>query len=476
MVKGLVGLSLISLLLGGSAEGALLQVRGAVHLHTTFSSGILSPEELVEEARRQKLGALILADSFLLRFEYGVLPFRNLVRRVVEKPSVHRLGHKGWLEAVEAAQAGVPGVIVIPGVEVMPYYYWTGSLMRGDLTLRDVQKNLLVVGLSRPEHYAELPAIGNGGLFQPSPMGLVGIALALVTMGGGLLLLRARRRGIRLAGWATLGLGLLALLDAVTASRLNPYRGNLGIEPYQRLIEYAEARGGAAFWSFPEARDFQKIGWGRLGTVTLRTEPYPEALLQSQGYTGFGAVYQDNVTLTEPGEQWDRLLSEYARGQRSRPVWGIGELGYHGPPKSLGDVLTVFLVPELSRAAILSALKAGRFYAVQPPPDYSLVLEEFSIGQENGNGWTPMGGELLAETRGPLLIRLGVSASDGREVPFTLRLIRSGRLLSLLRERTPFEAVLQTDPPERGTGEFLRVEITEPHRLLANPIFVRRRT
>lgn len=278
----------------------------------------------------------------------------------------------------------------------------------------------------------------------------------------------------RLLGWSAVGVGVLVLLDAFTSSELHPYRGNLGIAPYQRLIEYAESRGGAVFWSFPEARDFDRIGLGRLGTVLLRTEPYPDALLQSQGYTGFGALYQDRVTLTEPGRQWDQLLLEYAQGRRTRPAWGIGELGYHGPPKRLSDVLTVFLVPERSWEAILSALKEGRFYAVTPLPEYSLVLEEFSAGQDGRTGWTPMGAELRVEGRSAILIRLRVSASDGREVPFTARLIRSGRLLSVLEERTPFETVLPADPPEGETREFFRVEITKPHRLLSNPIFVRR--
>lgn len=488
-MNALILACLLAAFLAGQAEAAFVQVKGAVHVHTTFSTGSRSLEELVEEARGEGIGALLLTENFLLRFEYGVFPLEALLKKVVEKPSVRRPGKTQWLRAVEAAQARVPEVILIPGVEVMPYYYWSGSPLTGDLTMWDAQKNLLVVGLSKPEHYERIPAIGNGKAWPSGPTAFVKLAVALVAIGGGVVLLRLRRerqirlrqftlkvqKRYRIPGWSTVGVGALLFLEAFVSSELNPYRGNLGIAPYQRVIEYAESHGGTVLWSFPEARDFGRIDMGRLGEVVVRTEPYPDALLQSRGYTGFGALYQDHVTFTEPGRQWDQLLLEYTQGRRARPAFGIGELGYHGPPKRLADVLTVFLVQERSREAILSALKAGRLYAVRPLPEYSLVLEDFSIGQEGRTGWTPIGGELEADGSGALLIRLRVSASDGRQVPFTLRLIRSGRVISVLERRTPFEMVLTVPPPEMGSREFFRMEINTPHRLLSNPIFVRRR-
>ncbi|MFN3476311.1 MAG: hypothetical protein ACK4Z6_01975, partial [Candidatus Methylomirabilales bacterium] len=361
----------LTVFLQGEVAWAFLQVKAAFHVHSTFSTGALSLEEILEEARREGIGTVILTDNLLLRFEYGLFPLRGLIKKVVEKPSVLKTGIERYLQAVEAAQVRFPDVILIPGIEVVPYYYFTGSPFKGDLTLWDAQKNLLIVGLFRPEDYKRIPAIGNGcwmldvrcwRVRDPNP--LLKMALGIVAMGGGILLLRMRReqkvqlkhftlkvqKRYRLPGWIALGLGVLLVAEAFTTPELNPSRGNLGIEPYQRIIDFARARGGFVFWSFPEARDLHRETFGPLGTVTVRTEPYPEALLQSQGYTGFGAVYQDTVTVTEPGQEWDQLLLEYMEGRRGRPVWGIGELGYHGPPKHLRDVLTVFPVKERSRA------------------------------------------------------------------------------------------------------------------------------
>jgi len=467
--------------------GALLQVSAAIHVHTTFSTGDLSLEEVIEEARRDGIDAVILTENFLLRFEYGLFPLRALLKKVVERPSVLRRV-KEYLGAVEAAQPKFPEVIVIPGVEVIPYYYWTGSPFRGTLTQWDAQKNLLVVGLSRPEEYEQLPAIGNGPRAS-GPAGLLKLGLAVIAIGGGLFLLRTRReREVRLthftlkvakrhwvSGLAAVGVGVVLLLETILSSELNPYQGNLGIAPYQRVIDYAESHGGVAIWSFPDARDFQRIDFSRLGTVVVRTEPYPDALLQSQAYTGFGAVYPDTVTFTEPGRQWDQLLLEYSQGRRARPAWGIGEVGYHGSPKPLNEALTVFLVPERSRAAILQALKGGRLYALAPLRDHHLVLEDFSMSQKGRTGWIPMGGELEANGQDPLLISLRIRASDGRELPFQGRVIRSGRAVNILQGKTPFETILRAEPPAPGRREFFRMEITTPHRLLSNPIFVRTR-
>ncbi len=471
----------------GEVEGALLQVKAAVHVHTTFSTGALSLEEVIKQARREGIDAVLLTENFLLRFEYGLFPLRALLKKVVARPSVLR-GVKEYLGAVEAAQARFPEVILIPGVEVIPYYYWTGSPFRGNLTMWDAQKNLLVVGLSRPEEYEQIPAIGNGARL-PGPTGLLKLGLSVVAIGGGLLLLRTRReREVRLthftlkvrkrhwvSGLAALGVGVLLLLETFISPEVDPYQGNLGMEPYQRVIEYAESRGAAVVWSFPEARDFQRVDFGRLGTVVVRTEPYPDALLQSQGYTGLGAVYPDTTTFTEPGREWDQLLLEYSHGRRARPAWGMGEVGYHGPPKPLNEALTVFMVPERSRAAILQALKEGRLYALAPLGDHHLVLEDFSMSQTGMTGWTSMGGELKADGEDPLLISLQIRASDGRELPFQGRVIRSGRVVNILQGKTPFETELRADPPAQGSREFFRIEITRPHHLLSNPIFVRRR-
>jgi hypothetical protein len=483
---GLLALGLI-LLAPGVATAERLQVKTAVHVHTTFSTGDRSLDELVAEARRRGLGALVLTDNLLVRFEYGVPPLRGVLRKVVEYPSVLRGGLDRYLRTIEETQARDPDVILVPGVEVIPYYYWTGSPLTGDLTMWDAQKNLLVIGLTRPEDYAALPAIGNG--WTPLHAGaLLTLLPGVGALVGGIWLFQLRRqrpvrlrnftlrveRRYRLFGAATVGVGALLALDAFGSGPRHPYGGDLGIRPYQELIDFVEARRGLAIWSFPEARDFGRETVGRWGSVIYRTDPYPDALLQSRGYTAFGAIYPDTVTLTEPGRQWDRLLTEYADGRRARPAWGLGEVGYHGSPKPLDEAITVVWAADRSRAALLQAIRQGRLYAVRPRPDYHLLLDEFAIGSVPGGADASMGGELVTDGSGRLSLRFRLVASDGREVPASVRLIRSGHVVAELAGRTPFEATWSDDPPAPGRRVFYRLEVTRPHGLLSNPVFVRR--
>src|SRR5271157_1281537 len=95
--------------------------------------------------------------------------------------------------------------------------------------------------------------------------------------------------------------------------------------PYQLVIDYVSARGGMTFWNYPETNS----GVREIGPIHVSTLPYPDALAESTGYTGFAAVYGDNISLTEPGNIWDTTLKEYCRGYRDRPPWGIATGDFH---------------------------------------------------------------------------------------------------------------------------------------------------
>src|SRR5207237_1245647 len=158
-----------------------------------------------------------------------------------------------------------------------------------------------------------------------------------------------------------------------------PYR-DLGLGPHQDLIDYVDRLGGATVWSFPEARDAGEQWMGPV-KVSWYTPPYPDDLMRTARYTAFGAVYEDTTRLDRPGGSWDRLLGQFAAGDRSRPAWAVGESGFHGftAGKSLGKVRSVFLVEERTERALVDALKRGRLYAVEQEGGAELVLAEFSV-------------------------------------------------------------------------------------------------
>ena len=480
-------------LAGGAADSAAApatgeySLRAAMHVHSTMSTGSFSLESLARRAEEQQLDVLILSENFTLRYDYGLQPLDGFLKYHVTFPSVMEYGVQRFLDDVRAVQHRHPKLIIIPGVEVAPHYYWTGSLLHGDLTMHNAQRNLLIIGLEKTEDYEQLPARGNASSFVWGWQSMVnGLPLLLLVPAIWLWKLQDSRRSDW--GGATslirpfLTIFLLIAGVAMTANAwpmkmpvYSSHDNTAGYRPYQALIDRAIERGALVFWSMTEARDFSQHSFGPLGTVTIKTEPHPEALILTRGYTGFGGLYQDARKVITPGGVWDQLLgSKMTRGQATYPTM-IGEVAFHGTTdagKDLDRVYTVIQTPERTAAGILASLRTGRAYAVLRGDQNTLLrLDEFrmlSNGQSAGIGET-----LDGRLSGDITLRVGISAIDGKPYAAKLRVIRSGRVIRQIEGQTPMQ--LEFVDREAQSGEWLnyRVEaVSNSGELLTNPIHV----
>jgi hypothetical protein len=466
------------------------QVPAAVHVHSTWSSGGHTLDELVVRARARGIEAIFLTENYLHRFEYGLPPLRNLLRYRVEHPSLLTRGPEAFLAAVREANTRQKDVLLVPGAEVIPHYHWTGSLLQGTLTMHNAQKNLLVFGLTHPEDYRDLPAVGNPGAARWG-RATVWLLSPLVLMVPGIWLLRIRRRRrIRLrhfrlnverrfTGYGILclaaGVALLANNFPFCVPAFSPYDAEAGLRPHQTVIDFAASRGGLTAWSLPEASDHHVVTLWKL-RATIHTEPYAGDLLRTDGFTAFGGVHEDRNTFPEPGGGWDRLLADYLEGRRSRPAWAIGEAAYHREGhagKRFGDLQTVFLAEQKDTASLLAALRAGRLYARQQRPEVGLVLEDFRARVPD----RPPGeaGDTVRARAGDRPEVLAVlRATDGRRMEIEVRLVRGGSVIHTQRGETPM-TIRWTDTalPEAGKV-FYRLEARAPggHWILSTPIFV----
>src|SRR5688572_16431412 len=188
----------IALLAAPAVALGLEAVRGVVHVHTDLSTGELSLEELAALADKQGIGALLLAENYLLRVEYGLAPFRALTRVTFEERSVHG-GLEHYLERVARLRAQFPRVLILPGVEVVPHYFWTGSAVAQELHLHDTQKNLLVFGVDDATALRRLPVAGNRARGYGLQSLLDALPMLLV-IPGVLLIVRKRRSEERRVG------------------------------------------------------------------------------------------------------------------------------------------------------------------------------------------------------------------------------------------------------------------------------------
>jgi len=478
----------------------------AIHVHSTFSTGSLTVEQLAVEAERLGLDAVALTDNLVLQYEYGIFPLRGVVRAVFSLPSVLGAGAQAFLTEVADVQRRHSRILLIPGVEVTPHYYWTGSVFDQTLTMHNSQRNLLVLGLSSPDDYDALPGYGNTATYRFGWESALNLVPGLLFIPAawlwrlrtyrsahvGPLFYRATRR-YRMAAACLGGIAAGLLVNAWPFAQplYSPYDSRLGYQPDQAVIDAAAARGGVVLWSMPEARDHSVHTFGPVGPVTVETRPYPEALILTSRYTGFGGVYEDNRTITRAGEIWDQVLGAYLAGQRPTVPVMAGEIAFHGPgqdEKTLDRVVTVAWSRERTPAGVLEAIRAGRVYAVQrAKPDYRLRLDNFRVECEDGT-IDAGSGETFPWAGCPLLVRLRVSATDEGSHPVTVTLIRSGRVLARATGQTPLEHVVMepagfagaVSPVGGPTGSgrealFYRLEVKGEGggELLSNPIFVK---
>lgn len=488
-----LGRALTLLVLGASlleAAEPLKQIPAVVHVHSTWSSGDHSLDELIARARAVGVEVIFLTENHLLRFEYGLPPLRNLLRYRMEYPSLLSRGPEAFLRAVHAANARQKDVLLIPGAQVIPHYFWTGSLLQRTLTMHDSQKDILALGLSRAEDYQELPVVGNYGAARwgPATFWFLWPAVLLVP---GIWLLRARRRSSirfqyfqvaverRYTGYAILCLATAALFLAnnfpFRMPLVSPYDRSAGLQPHQAVIDFVNSRGGASVWSLPEARDHQVATVAGM-QVTINTDPYPSDLLRTDRFTAFGGLYEDTTTFTRPGGGWDRLLADYLSGRRTAPAWAIGEAAYHEEGhagKRFGTVLTVFLVDRKTPPTLLEALRAGRFYALLRSPEAGLILDQFQVLLP-GRPPAESGDRIMLRAGDKPEVRAAIHVTDGRRIGIRVLLVRNGKVVDSLEGETPFTLRWSESTLPGGASVFYRLEVRGPagHQILSNPIFV----
>jgi hypothetical protein len=351
--------------------------------------------------------------------------------------------------------------------------------------VHNTQKNLLVFGLTDVRTLRALPVTGNTHAATFGWASALDVLPGVLVVPGAMLLLTKRRslkrrgravvvvtRRAWLPGAILCGIGVLALVRGwpFAVDPYPPYE-DLGLRPHQDLIDYVDRAGGTTVWSLPEARDDGEQWFGPI-RVGWRTAPYPDDLLRTARYTAFGAVYEDTTRVERAGGGWDRLLSQAALGDRSRPAWAVGESGFHNftAGKGLGNIQTVFLVEERSERAVIDAFRRGRMYALQRERDAGLVLTEFEV--RSGAAVAVSGETLRAAEAAPIEVSVVVEAAGGATRDVRVTLVRNGVTVEGWTGPTPIRVVHR----ERfdGSPAFYRLDVRGAGRLLTNPIFVKR--
>ena len=469
-------ITIMTLICSSAKAEEYIQVTGLLDIRTDFSDGSHSLGYLIQLAKKRGFCVLFINDHDRKTLEYGIRPFQNILKKKVEEPSINKGDPENYLNMIESVARKYPEMILIPGAESSPFYYWKGSYFKRNLTVYDWERHLLVIGLEKPGDYRELPVLHNGYstryVFSSLQVSFLFLFIPLIL---GLYLVRGKGK-MRYAGIALLILTLLLIINnhPFKSSPYNQYQGYQGISPYQLLIDYVDERGGMTFWNHPETRS----GVGTLGPISRNTAPYPEVLSESSKYTGFSALYGERRTVTEPGNIWDKVLIEYCWGTRERPVWGLSTADFHeegGAGEKLGNYPTIFLVKAKAKHEILEAMKKGRMYAYRGDIDLPrLILEDFSVSGTEASQKGIMGEEVILE--GYPTLNIALSAQDSETgSSMTVRVIRAGHLLKTVSGKAPLRLQIRDDFYEPGQKTYYRLDVNDDRgrKIISNPIFVR---
>lgn len=454
------------------AQEDYFELRGAVHIHTTYGTGKESIEQIAKLAEAHGVDVLVFTEDPILRVRYGLPLLRNLLCYTKTLPAPYTEGtlHE-YFEDIKRVGERHPGLVAFGGLESNPFYYWDVDLAERTWTMRSFDKHIIALELSEGD-FARLPDIHGQGNERWDWASLL-LLWPLIGLAYGLFLGISHPRGLRLG---VLIISTLCLINnfPFKVTYMDAYNGDPGPGPYQRYIDYVNSHGGLVLWPHVAAQTAipPMDILGDLAHFVSSTPRHPEDLVDTYDYTGFAALYADNTIAIEPGKQWDTVLNQYLAGQRAKPIWGEGEIDYHFDEKGnqIHDILTVFLVKDRTREAVLDALRQGRMYAVRGG-DEQLVLDTFEVESESRRG---IAGEEIP-SQGLARISIRIDKLNGKQEEVKLILIKAGQVIAEFSGLTPLE-FQQVDtgirPGEKVYYRLLAEAPASRSRLVSNPIFV----
>lgn len=464
---------LLAFLWPQSVQAEYQQWHLAADIKSRFSTGCSSVQELMTQAESRGLDGLLFGDHDRKSVQYGVPYVERIFRTKIESPSLLDNGAATYLGEVNQIDKTDDTLVLVPGVESTPFYYWTGNPLKENLVAHNWDKHLLIVGLPNSRDYEELPILNSGFTTRYLKDDYLLFTLFCIGAMIGFYGFMGKRRG-GLSFMFTLVMVLLAANShPFKSSPFDQYHGDQGIEPYQNLIDYADSKGALVFWNHLETPVSGELDGGLISMKT-RTDSHPQDLLLTRHYTGFQAMSDSRVSAVEPGKEWDQVLMQYLDGKRDRPVWGYGGNDFRCEGKNgdrLGEIRTVVLTSRKSRAAMVKALGAGRMYAVkQGEGKDRLLLDEFELIESATDNRAVMGEEL--KTTSSPGIGLKLSMTDGEsDVRVKIRLIHNGEVVKQGLLKLPYEGVWQNDTLSQRGYYRLLVEIDDYNQLVSNPIF-----
>ena len=446
-------------------------VPAAIHIQSNISDGRHSFEQIIKSAKEKDIKVLVFTDSVLRRWEYGIRPLENIIKRTIEHNSVFRFGIRNYLNLINSLQEKYPDMVLVPGAEVTPFYYWEGAPLGKDLSLYNWHKQLIAVGLENEKDYRLLPIVASYSVMPLHRGNLIRLwPILFIILGIVAIKSSSARRLSKRSGYIILVVGTILLINNLRFNivRFDAYHGDQKTKPYQELINYVNYKKGLVFWVHPEAENVSRVAG-----VNILTYSYKDDLLHTYNYSGSSMLFYDNRSIARTGEAWDEILLAYCRGRR-KPIWTMATIDYYGDTQDISRVQTILLLPALNKKEALKALDKGRMYSKlnNQPNDFS--LDKFVITDNKDEVFGFMGEDIKINSKPEIIIE--TSSSSSPEEPIEIKLIRNGKLIKTFNPQESNARIrYQDDYYYENEKIFYRIMIKSNrnlYQIVSNPIFV----
>jgi hypothetical protein len=399
------------------------------HMHTTYSDGSGSVEDIKATALRRGLGVVIVTDHC-----------QNLTRA------------KWEALVAETAAASDPGTfLALPGFEITGN---EGIFNRSHMLAFNVSDPFVgddVNELCPEEMWPDPPNPAGTGPTHPE----------------------------NLAKWAEYvhSNGGIAVHCHTSGSTRLEY-GVDSIEVYNQsalddILRYAKLLGYGDEQALAFAKTLSDVG------LTGERDLNKPVLLGSQSIPLRLAVHSATEMLTgvgqwlgspeAPANSWDQLLMAYVNGTTDTPIFGVANSDAHNtgePDSNVGVAKNGLYVKALTPEEVYAAIKAGRSFATTGP---SLAFEV------NGE---IMGGTANIAGGGSANLKLSVSSESATAVLTKIDIIKNGEVWRTISPNQPVYEDTLVDDSVTVDG-YYRVEVTSQdlpdgpyHFAWSNPVFV----
>ncbi len=443
-------------------DSSYFPINCAIHVHSKYSGSNYTISNIVNLAKDNEIDCVFLTDHFLKKVEYGLWPFRNIIKKTQKYLSVMD-NVDIYLSTIHQVNNIQKDVIIIPSLEITPHYYWEVDKENNALVAYNLHKHMLLLNISDPNLYKTLPVIGNElnsakfNIFSFWPLLVLLLAFFLKSK-------------------------FLALLALVFLAINFPFKRyydqyhNYKEKPYQYLIDFVNdinvnkniEKNMIIIWAHPESPSYEKIYFVKqLRSLKLatQTKPYFLSLLNTYDYDGFAIFAEGYREVGSVGGIWDKILLEYCEGKRKKPVWCFSELDFGETTDPINSRLNVVFVREKNQYEIINALKSGNFYALWRSCNKELQIFDFKLN----NKPACFGKKYKIDKE----VKLEFSVKcKGNSESAVVYIIRNAEAIYKNTHQLPTKIEFVESKPKGLSYYRIYIESKYPNKIATNPIFV----